>query len=56
VSVTVFHPNHPLTVQALPIVECQALTRNIQALLGRDFLSLYLFVYDGQAQRFALAF
>jgi hypothetical protein len=29
---------------------------NIQAMLGRDLLSHCLFVYDGQANRFALAF
>jgi hypothetical protein len=29
---------------------------NYQARLGRDFLSLCLFVYDGRAQRFSLGY
>jgi hypothetical protein len=53
VSVFVMHPIITLGMETMPIIECQALGGGIQALLGRDFLGLCLFVYDGQAQRFS---
>jgi hypothetical protein len=56
VSLTIAHPHLNLTIPAMPIVECQPLGGTIQGLLGRDFLSLCLFVYDGPGQRFSLAY
>jgi len=56
VSLIFVHPNLPLVFPAMPIIECQPLGGNFQALLGRDFLRYCLFVYDGQAQHFALSF
>ena len=56
VSLTVVHPNVQMTLPALAIVECQPLGGTIQALIGRDFLSVCLFVYDGVAQRFSLGY
>lgn len=53
VGVFVVHPAITLGVVTMPIIECQPLGGGIQALLGRDFLALCLFVYDGQAQRFS---
>jgi hypothetical protein len=53
VGVFVVHPVITLGLDTMPIIECQALGGGIQALLGRDFLGLCLFVYDGQAQRFS---
>jgi hypothetical protein len=53
VGVFVVHPVIALGLDTMPIIECQALGGGIQALLGRDFLALCLFVYDGQAQRFS---
>jgi hypothetical protein len=53
VGVFVVHPVITLGLDTMPIIECQALGGGIQALLGRDFLALCLFVYDGQAQRFS---
>src|SRR5471030_3175007 len=52
VGVFVVHPVITLGLDTMPIIECQSLGGGIQALLGRDFLGLCLFVYDGQAQRF----
>ena len=56
VSITIVHPSVAMTLPALAIVECQPLGGTIQGLIGRDFLSLCLFVYDGAAQRFSLGY
>jgi hypothetical protein len=56
VSLILTHPPVTIAIPAWPIVECQSLGGNYQALLGRDFLSLCLFVYDGRAQRFSLGY
>jgi hypothetical protein len=56
VSLTVLHPHVNFLIPAMPIVECQSLSGNYQALLGRDFLALALFVYDGPADRFSLGY
>ena len=42
--------------QLVPIVACKPLSANFRALLGRDLLAHCLFVYDGPANRFSLAF
>ena len=54
VGVFVAHPTITLGQVTMPIIECQPLGGSIQGLLGRDFLRMCLFVYDGLAQRFSL--
>jgi hypothetical protein len=56
VCLTLLHPNGPVNLGAAPVVECLPLGGNIDALLGRDGLSLCLFIYDGPAQQFSLGF
>src|SRR5438105_13440515 len=56
VSITIVHPTVGMGFPAIPVVECQSLSSSFQALLGRDLLQHCLFVYDGHAQQFSLAF
>jgi hypothetical protein len=58
-SLTILHPRHPgLTFTTVPIFECNSLSpgSTYQAILGRDLLSQFLFVYDGPAGTFILAY
>jgi hypothetical protein len=56
VSLLLIHPALARLFPAAPIIECKPLSPNFRALLGRDLLAHCLFVYDGQANRFSLAF
>jgi hypothetical protein len=56
VSLTITHPHSPFSVPTLAIAECQPLSPYYQALLARDVLARCLFVYDGSAGTFTLAF
>ena len=44
------------TIENLPVVEAHLSAQGIEALIGRDILSRCLFVYDGVARTFSLAF
>jgi hypothetical protein len=57
VSITFDHPTSSVTLDPVTVVECLPLASpDIQVLLGRDVLAHCLFVYDGTAGRFSLAF
>jgi hypothetical protein len=56
VSMAIIHPALNLLFGAIPIVECQPLAGPYHGLLGRDLLRHCLLVYDGNAERFSLAF
>jgi hypothetical protein len=56
VSVTLGDPAQPYTLPDLPVIEALLAGRGLQLLLGRDVLAHCLFVYDGRAGRFSLAF
>jgi hypothetical protein len=56
VSLTLLHPKLHLTFQAVPVLETHLSFQGIQALIGRDVLGNCLFVYDGEAGHFSLAF
>lgn len=56
VSITLFHPGLMMTLPVVAVIESNLSIQGIQALLGRDVLSNCLFVYDGGAGTFALAF
>jgi hypothetical protein len=50
------HPRLQLTLHALPVIASNLTAQGIQALIGRDVLARCLFVYDGAAGLFSLAF
>ena len=56
ISLVLLHPRLKFTIQALPVIEASLSLQGIQALLGRDVLARCLFVYDGAAGIFTLAF
>ena len=56
VSLTLLHPKLNLTFQTVPVVETHLSFQGVQALIGRDVLLNCLFLYDGQANHFSLAF
>ena len=56
VSLLLSHPLIAYRFSAIPVLECKALSGTFKALLGRDLLRHCLFVYDGPAGRFSLAF
>ena len=56
VSLTLLHPALNFSFFSIPVLESQLAIQGIQALIGRDLLRSCLFVYDGQAGIFTLAF
>lgn len=56
VSLTLLHPRLNLHLGATPVIASHLSAQGIQALIGRDVLSQCLFVYDGMAGIFSLAF
>ncbi len=56
ISLMLLHPNLTLTFGVVPVIESNLISQGIQALIGRDLLTRCLFVYDGSAGAFALAF
>jgi hypothetical protein len=47
---------HTFTIPAMQVFESSLNIQGIQALIGRDILNNCLFVYDGRANIFSLAF
>jgi hypothetical protein len=56
VSLVLLHQKLNLTLQTVPVAEAHLAIQGIQGLLGRDVLQNCLFLYDGQAGIFTLAF
>lgn len=56
ISLMLIHPRLQLTLHALPVIASNLTAQGIQALIGRDVLARCLFVYDGAAGLFSLAF
>ena len=56
VSITLLHPIFQYTFLIVPVIEANLSAQGIQALIGRDVLKNCLFVYDGTAGIFTLAF
>lgn len=56
VSLTLLHPKLSLSIANVPVAESQLAVQGILALIGRDILANCLFLYDGQAGLFTLAF
>jgi hypothetical protein len=56
VSITLVHPLITRTFRAMPVIESHLAHQGIQALIGRDVLSLCLLTYDGVGQTFSLCF
>lgn len=56
ISLFLAHRVAPKFIQTLPIIESDFSAQPIDGLLGRDVLRECLLVFDGEAQRFSLAF
>lgn len=56
VSLILLHPDLHLQLQVLPVISSSLGLQGIQALIGRDVLAQCLFVFDGTARIFSLAF
>lgn len=56
ISMMIPHPQTPFFVPIIAVIECRPLPGAIKGLIGRDFLSRCLFLYQGQLQGFSLAF
>jgi hypothetical protein len=56
VSLMIQHPQSPLFLPFMPVVECELHSGVVQGLLGRDFLKRCMLVYQGEIQAFSLAF
>jgi len=56
VSLVIVHPARGKSFSTIPVLECQALSGNFQALLGRDLLEHCSFFYNGLERTFSLAF
>lgn len=56
VSILIVHPEMGKFFDTVPILECQTLSSDFHALLGRDLLNYCSFFYDGPGQFFSLAF
>ena len=56
VSLYIVHPSINLRLGAVPVLGTSLASQELDALIGRDVLSQCLFVYDGQAEVFVLAF
>lgn len=50
------HPGLTLTFGVVPVIASDLSLQGIDALVGRDILARCLFVYDGPANMFSLAF
>jgi hypothetical protein len=55
-SILIVHPELGKVFDTVPILECQPLSNDYQALLGRDLLKYCSFFYNGPADAFSLAF
>ena len=56
VSVTILHPELARIFDIVPILACEPLADDYQALLGRDLLKSCTFFYNGPNDTFSLAF
>jgi predicted aspartyl protease len=56
VMLAIYHPKFSLVVGTAPIITSDLLSQGFHALIGRDVLSRCLFIYDGAAAQFTLAF
>lgn len=56
VSLRIEHPHTSLLVAAVPVLALDLASQGITALIGRDVLGTCLFIYDGVAASFTLAF
>jgi hypothetical protein len=56
VSFLIHHPRNSPVVPAIPVLATLLASQGIQALIGRDVLSMCLLVYDGTAGTFSLSF
>jgi len=57
VMLAIDHPSGPLLVDAVPIIAVPNFTLGgVRALIGRDVLSRCLFIFNGTAKNFTLAF
>ena len=56
VSIMLLHPGLTLTFGVVPVIASDLSLQGIDALVGRDILVRCLFVYDGPANMFSLAF
>jgi hypothetical protein len=56
VSVTILHPELARIFDIVPILACEPLADDYQALLGRDLLKSCTFFYNGPDDTFSLAF
>ena len=56
VSVLFYHPDNSRYFGTLPVIAIDFSAQRIDGLIGRDILASCLFVYDGGAQSFAIAF
>lgn len=55
-SVVLVHPNFMFQIPALPVIAIKLSHQGIGALIGRDILKNCLLFYNGDVNRFALAF
>ena len=56
VMLRLLHPKLSIYFQALPVIAAKVEAQGFQALIGRDVLKECLFVYNGAANIFSLAF
>ena len=56
VMLAVYHPKHSLVLGTMPIITTPLSATGVDALIGRDVLGNCLYVYDGAAGTFSLAF
>jgi hypothetical protein len=56
VRMVVPHPDTPLDMEAMPVIDSTLAQWGIQALIGRDVLQKCMFVYNGDEETFTLAF
>jgi hypothetical protein len=56
VGIMIPHQQSPFVIPAIPVTECSPLFGNIQGLIGRDILSICMFLFYGPVQGFSLAF
>ncbi len=56
VMLGIYHAQHPMIENTFPVIGSDFSGQSIQGLVGCDFLSRCLMVYDGVAKTFTLAF
>jgi len=56
IGLHLLHPSLTVAIDPIPVVAAKLSIQGIDALIGRDILRRCLFVYDGQADTFSLAF